>query len=152
MSARSGRPSIVRILMAVAAILGALFLAAYLVDSRYHGYGPRFAVTEGLTIASPIKGKFSNYWAANRSFPDESEFSELMPNLPNLGVYIKRIQVEHQGKITITYKAGADADFDEIAGYTILLAGTPTNDGARLSWDCVGGTMPDEYRPTSCKK
>ena len=135
----------------VLAVGGAGLLAAYL----GWGFGDeharaRYAVMEGIAAAKPAKLAIDEHWRAHRDWPDlEAQAASLLAAVkPDR--YVEKIAPAANGHLLIVYKAGPDRAHPEIDGRSIEL--TPRLEGADIRWDCRGGDMPDDFRPSVCRR
>ena len=124
-------------LMIVVAIIG--ILAAIAIPA-YQDYTIRARVTEGLTMASPLRFAISESAMSNNVLPpDQAATTYVSPAAtPNVA------SIAYDGTdIIITYTAAA-------GGGTILIRPTLQANGD-ITWDCTGGTLIAKYRPASCR-
>ena len=140
------------IVVAIIGILSAIGVPAYL------SYSARAQVMEGLSLAAGWKPAIVEYYAANGTWPSQSD---LNGTTPSAGVYASNVTVSN-GVIQILY-AGAQAN---TAIYNQTLTLVPyTNDNDDVLWQCglaappagspasvptVATTLAPQYLPTSC--
>ncbi|MBS61825.1 pilin [Salinisphaera sp.] len=144
-------------LMIVVAIIGVLAAIAIPV---YIDYVARARVSEGLTLASPVKTAVGEYYSVNGELPTvaNNNWTEVLAalNLPNSsdtgaasGNNVKRIWWHNSAddpSIRIRY-SGLPIDDD------LLYLEADFNNGS-ISWNCVApasGGVPDRYLPASCR-
>lgn len=130
-------------LMIVVAIVGILAAVAL---PAYQDYLVRSRVLEGLNLAAPAKDLvMENAYMATVDL--SSGF-----NAPAATDNVTSIAVSNIGVITIT--------FTTIAGGGSIIFTPSDNDGAlapgsppvgAVAWDCTGGTLNDDYRPSVCR-
>ena len=126
-------------LMIVVAIIG--ILAAVAIPA-YQDYTVRAQVTEGLSLASGAKTAVSEYWASNGSLPTDNATAGMRDSTDIRGNNVE--SVDFTGTLVeITFSANA------IDGSTLELA--PITQGGQVAWDCFGGNLEAQYRPSSCR-
>ena len=77
--------------------------------------------------------------------PSNIKEAKIDPEL-NLITNNYTIDIINEGVIRISY-SNLNSD---VNGKTILL--TPDMEKTPITWDCLGGTMPSDYRPSNCRK
>lgn len=107
----------------------------------------RSEAVSSLTEASRIKIKIAEKVATGIEL---SEMDNGKHGLSSEDDYasntVQRIQVS-DGEITLYFKS----TFDELDDKTVII--TPQMKGKRaLTWNCLGGSLPQKYRPTACRK
>jgi type IV pilus assembly protein PilA len=145
------------IVVAIIGILSAIAVPAYL------SYTARAQVMEGLSLAGGWKAAIVEYYAANGTWPSQSD---LNGTTPSVGVYASQVTVI-TGVIKISY-AGAQAN-QAIYNQTLTLV-PYTNDNDDVLWRCglaaapagspasgvdptdpsIVTTLAPQYLPTSC--
>jgi type IV pilus assembly protein PilA len=129
-------------LMIVVAIIG--ILAAVAIPS-YQDYTVRTKVGEGLSLAAGSKSKIEETRISLGYFPDAgNENYGLAPATSISGNNVHSIEVGTSGLVTITYTADP-----AIAGMTIRMR--PDANAGGLRWSCKEGTVPPNFRPSSCR-
>ncbi|MGH8195981.1 MAG: pilin [Woeseiaceae bacterium] len=132
-------------LMIVVAIIG--ILAAIAIPA-YQDYTIRAQVTEGLNLASGSKVAVAEYFQNTGSFPT----SNVMAGVPTAteinGNYVDSVTVGALGSITVEYGGSAPAH-SAIAPLNLTLV--PASTGGSVTWDCTGGSVLDNHRPSSCR-
>jgi type IV pilus assembly protein PilA len=142
------------IVVAIIGILSAIGVPAYL------SYTARAQVMEGLNLAAGWKPAIIEYYAANGSWPSQTDLNGTMPSV---GVYASKVTVS-TGVIQIMY-SGPQVN-QAINNQTLTLV-PYTNDNDDVLWQCglaaapagsmasgadqsVGTTLAPQYLPTSC--
>ena len=126
-------------LMIVVAIIG--ILAAVAIPA-YQDYTIRAQVTEGLSLASGAKTAVSEYWASNGDLPADNDAAGMRDSEDIRGNNVDSVEFDG-ADIVITFSASA------INGSTLTLA--PDTQGGQVAWDCSGGDLEAQYRPSSCR-
>jgi len=135
-------------LMIVIAIIG--ILAAIAIPA-YQDYTIRSKVSEGLNLAGAAKLAVAETYDSNGAFPTGDNQSYGLPlDVSIAGNYVEKVGITAgtDGLIVITYRSsgvGTGAD-----GATIELAPNTSSPGA-MGWDCTGGSMPNKFRPATCR-
>jgi len=143
-------------LMIVVAIIG--ILAAIAIPA-YQDYTIRTQVTEGLGLASEVKGAFTDFWATRGRMPPNNVSAGLSLSTSYTGNYVTGIEVA-DGAINVTY--GNRANQKISSGIVSIRAGT--NAAGQIVWLCGymsnttvtdGSTnltdLPPKYLPSSCR-
>ena len=140
------------IVVAIIGILSAIAVPAYL------SYTARAQVTEGLSLAGGWKVAIAEYYAANGSWPSQTD---LNGTTQSVGVYASNVNVI-SGVIQITYDGTRTNS--AIKGQMLTLV-PYTNDNDDVLWQCglaappagtpasvptVSTTLAPQYLPTSC--
>jgi len=135
-------------LMIVIAIIG--ILAAIAIPA-YQDYTIRSKVSEGLNLAGAAKLAVAETYDSNGGYPTGDNQSYGLPIAASIaGNYVASVGIATGGNgvITITYKGsgvGTGAD-----GKTIIMTPNTSSPGA-MGWDCTTGTMPNKFRPATCR-
>ena len=123
-------------LMIVIAVLGVLLSIAI---PAYQDYLVKARVTEGLNLAATAKLAVAESAMTNGSLTVNQDYKSPAPT-----ANVQSIVIGPNGVININYT--------QLAGNGSILL-VPTMAGAgELTWTCDTGTLPDKYRPASCKK
>jgi type IV pilus assembly protein PilA len=116
-------------------VLGVL---AAIAIPAYQDFTIRAQVTEGLNLASPMKRRVEEYWAANQAWPGQTDLGTAAP----IGKSVTSVEVI-SGSVVITYGNAANS---KIVGHRIaLLPGI--NQAGDLVWACGYFSLPKGAHP-----
>jgi type IV pilus assembly protein PilA len=142
------------IVVAIIGILSAIGVPAYL------SYTARAQVMEGLNLAAGWKPAIAEYYAANGSWPSQTDLNGTMQSV---GVYASNVNVT-TGVIQITY---GGPQVNQVINNRMLTLVPYTNDNDDVLWRCglaappsgspasgadptIVTTLDPQYLPTSC--
>lgn len=138
-------------LVEVLIIVFLLSIIAMIAVPVYKDYATRAKVSEGLSLASPIKALISEYFVLNGRLPTDAAELRLSDPSQYYGKWTESIDVTSlpsDATITITY---SNAKLPRLAGNnTLTLVPRDTGRGT-LTWDCTGGTVDEDLRPKQCR-
>jgi type IV pilus assembly protein PilA len=140
------------IVVAIIAILAAIAIPAY------QDYTIRSQVTEGLSLADGAKTAVAEFYTNKGALANTggNKSVGLAVAASIGGSYVKSVNVDGVGTITVTYgKTGAANGFGtkantKIDGKMIMLS--PITKAGSLSWTCRAGAtaLDSKYMPSSC--
>jgi type IV pilus assembly protein PilA len=135
-------------LMIVVAIIG--ILAAIAIPA-YQDYTIRAQVTEGINLATGSKVAVTEFFQDSGTFP-ATNLAAGVADPPTLisGNYVTSVTVGANGIITVLFGGSAPAH-TELAGDTLIMTPTSAVGAGSVEWDCTGGTVADNHRPSSCR-
>jgi len=128
--------------VAIIAILAAIAIPAY------QDYLIRTQVSEGMVLATGAKAAEWDFVSDTGRFPRSNESAGLAKNISITGNYVSSVDLFPAGKITVAFN-GPKAN-QSIRTSTLVLSAT-TQAGS-ITWNCNGGTVPNRYLPTTCRK
>jgi len=122
------------------------FVLDIILNERLHEVPhTRLKIGDALAQASQCKTLLQEYYDLNKIFPNSlNEF-----DCPRSGEFVKIIETDGQGGIIITMKE--EKVPKEVTGKTLIVTPLVEN-GEITKWSCLGGTIPDKYRPKVCRK
>lgn len=132
------------IVVAIIAILAAIAIPAY------QDYIIRSQVSEGSTLADGAKTAVAEFYSNKGYMPPANQSAGLALPTSITGSYVQTLTVLN-GKITAQFSKTAPQKANQtIDGLTLVLS--PVTSTGSTAWTCNGGTVPDKYLPTSCRK
>lgn len=123
-------------LMIVIAILGILMAIAI---PAYNDYTIRAKVSEGINMAAGAKLAVAEYILSESAFPTTNPAAGLAATITS--TYVSGITVGAAGLITVATTG---------TGTTGNVTLTPLTTAGAVVWTC-GGTVPNQYLPSSCR-
>jgi type IV pilus assembly protein PilA len=132
------------IVVAIIAILAAIAIPAY------QDYVIRSQVSEGMSLADGVKTAFAEYTGNYGQFPTTNTGAGLAIAADIQGNYVTSVDVATTaGMITITYGGTKPANA-KITASTIIFSSYSQGSGS-TAFSCTKGTVPTNYRPSSCR-
>jgi type IV pilus assembly protein PilA len=132
------------IVVAIIAILAAIAIPAY------QDYIIRSQVSEGSTLADGAKTAVAEFYSNKGYMPSVNASAGLATAASITGTYVKSVTVA-SGKITALFsKAAPQKANTAIDTMTLILS--PVTSVGSTAWTCNGGSVPDKYLPSSCRK
>ncbi len=129
----------------VAAVVSLLVFGFYVLSSM-GGYenNTRARVHLGLSIASAAKMGVNLYYGEHGSFPaNNAEAGVAEPSeLRDVNVY--SVVVNTGGVVIITFRG------NKLEGHSLILV--PSANEAGVTWSCLGGSLPNKYRSSECRR
>ncbi|MGE0371859.1 MAG: pilin [Gammaproteobacteria bacterium] len=138
-----GLPREVRVIAVAVPVMSDAEIEAFF-GAAAQDYSVRARVTEGLALASAAKTATSEYFAAMGRLAASNDEAGLAPPAEISGEQVKRVTVLAGSRIEITFRGG------QIDGQTVVWR--PTVADGVIQWACDEGTLPDKYRPSSCRR
>lgn len=130
------------IALTVVSILAVIAVPIYL------NYELRAKITEGFSVAEPVKVMVTDYYQTMGNWPDSNSTAGVGDPTSFRTEYVDAITVAKSGPgaaITITYRMTALG-----SNNTIILTSS-ANAGHAVLWQCTGGSLIEKYRPAACK-
>ena len=122
-------------------VISIIALLAMVAIPAYQNYAIRARVTEGMGLASAAKFAVADVTQSNNTLPTtQTETGYVTPAATE---NVSSITIADQGVITIRFTSAA-------GGGTIVLTPSLSTTGD-LTWNCLGGTLIENYRPASCR-
>ncbi len=136
-------------LMIVVAIIG--ILAAIAIPA-YQDYTIRAQVSEGASLADPIKTALGDFYNNRGYFPTTAQSAGLALSTSIVGKYVLSVDgIGTVGKIKVAYGGGYVNS--KIVG-SILAYSAYTVGQATITWSCKsasGTTLPNKWLPQICR-
>jgi type IV pilus assembly protein PilA len=138
-------------LMIVVAIIG--ILAAIAIPA-YQDYTIRAQVSEGATLAEPIKTALGDFYNNRGYFPTTTASAGLAQPKSIVGKYVSQVDgTATPGKIAVTYGGGY---VNSKIVNSILAYSAATNGQATITWSCrssaTGTNLPNKWLPVVCRR
>ena len=130
-------------LMIVVAIIG--ILAAIAIPA-YQDYTIRAKVSEPLTFLDAAKVSIAEYYQSRGTMPPDMSAAGIVDTSSQ---YIASVGYTSGNPASITVTTSNNLG-GTANGTTVILIGTGATNGT-VAWDCKTGTLPQKYRPASCR-
>ena len=132
-------------LLTVVAIISVLVAVAI---PAYTDYVQRSRISEGLSLALPIRVAVSQFYAQHGRLPQDNAETGIVAAEQLKGQYVSQIAVQ-QGTITIQFNHPQNLDGTTLHLEPQIQYAYPLGS---IFWHCRGGkNMQAAYLPTSCK-
>lgn len=125
-------------LMVVVAILGILVTLAV---PAYRDHAVKARVSEGLYLTEGAKLAVAETAMTLHVLPNSQAETGYVSPAPTANV--QSIKIASHGTIVISYT--------ELAGNGTLIFAPTLQDSGELTWDCMGGSLAKQYRPSNCR-
>jgi len=131
-------------LIKLAIILLVLAIGAAIAFPYYQQYAKHMQVQDDLKLAFDTRNKITDFILQTNFWPNQNIDAGLAKHISNRS--LKSIVVGDNSIITVTIRA------DALQGSEQTLMFTPRTLKGRVVWNCLGGTLQEEYRPEICRK
>jgi Tfp pilus assembly major pilin PilA len=134
----------------VALAIGAVFLVAIIgilaavALPAYQDYTTRAKVQAALPLIYQTRDKVSAVINAKDFLPSENLLAGLPDNINN--EYVSSIILSAGAQMVVSFRVP-----HLISRGTNTIIWTPTQQEGKVTWHCMGGTMPDKYRMPECR-
>ena len=132
------------ILIKLAIILLVLAIAGAIAFPYYQQYAKQQQVQDDLKLAFDTRNKITDFILQTNFWPNQNIDAGLQKDISNRS--LKSVVVGDNSVITVTIHA------DSLQGSEQTLIFTPRTLKGRIVWNCLGGTLQEEYRPNICHK
>ena len=138
-------------LMIVVAIIGILAAIAL---PAYNDYIVRSKMTEILGLGAAAKTTITEYFQSTGSFPADANQAGLNTDISQSAYLQGTIDLTTTAtEVTVTYEiSGTGIGAADLAGDTLIFAGTNPVGTSRLNWTCNTGTADAKYLPANCRQ
>ena len=124
--------------------MGVLIVAAIIALPFYQQYEKQTQIQNDLTLAFDTRNKVTEFIQRTNFWPNQNIDAGLNKHISNRS--LKSVVVGDNSIITVTIRANALQGSEQ----TLIL--TPNTLKGRVVWNCLGGTLQDEFRPEICRK
>jgi TM2 domain-containing membrane protein YozV len=122
----------------VVGILAAVSLPAY------QDYTARSKVHQGLSLVNQTRDKVSAVIQKKKFYPTENVLAGLPENISN--EFVSSITLDEGAQMTVKFRI---PHLEQRNQNSIIW--TPVEEGGAITWNCLGGSMPDKYRVMECR-
>lgn len=124
----------IMVVLAIVGIAGALALPFY------QDYIDRTKVSEGFNLVAPVQLAVAQYALEHNGLLGADSNQVLGVSDRIQGTYVSQVQVSSEGVITVSYSQPEGT-----------IEFKPSYQEGHIAWDCSGGTLPANLRPSRCR-
>ncbi len=131
-------------IVAVFLFIGIIGILAAIAIPQYNDYVQRSKVWQSINEVQPAIDKVAEFGKREKYFPNSNTEAGLADDLS--GEFLTSLVVSENGVITMTFASESSRLLD---GKTLLYMPSLVNN--TVPWDCSGGTLAKQFRPTQCR-
>jgi type IV pilus assembly protein PilA len=135
-------------LLEIMIALSIISILAVVAVPTYLDYEVRAEISEGFSLADPVKTMVFEYYATNGTWPASNAQAAVKAPASFRTDYVDSITISSSAAgaaITITYRIPALGADNTIIFKPVDVAGT------QIEWTCKLGTVINKFRPAPCK-